>query len=199
MDRRSKPQSRCVGTGIHQEISRKFGRKLRTAVASCASCLFVWRMLNLSIFPRYGRRYLPISLRSSFYHNSSSLFTEKTKPISNTLADIYKSRLSKISEMKSANIVPYEYSYAINTTAQEIKEKYSLLLEAGQEDSSAEISIAGRIMIRRLFGKLAFFSLQDHTDSIQLYIDKGRLQDQFQTIKDWTDNGHHPPSAALLS
>ena len=34
-------------------------------------------------------------------------------------------------------------------------------------------------MARRVFGKLAFFTLQDNTGVIQLYIDKGRLEEEF--------------------
>lgn len=33
-------------------------------------------------------------------------------------------------------------------------------LEAGTEDEAAEVSVAGRIMARRVFGKLAFFNMQ---------------------------------------
>lgn len=33
-------------------------------------------------------------------------------------------------------------------------------LEAGTEDEEAEVSVAGRIMARRVFGKLAFFNMQ---------------------------------------
>lgn len=33
-------------------------------------------------------------------------------------------------------------------------------LEPGQEDEAADVSVAGRIMARRVFGKLAFFTLQ---------------------------------------
>ena len=40
-----------------------------------------------------------------------------------------------------------------------------------------------------MFGKLAFFELQDDTGSIQLYLEAGRLGDAFKTIKDWTDAG----------
>jgi lysyl-tRNA synthetase, class II len=160
----------------------------------CVTGKCVEKMI-MSIIPRYGRRYLPISLLSSLYHQSRIIFADKTKPVSNTLTEIYKTRLNKISEMKAADIIPSEYSYPINTTAAEIKEKYSPLLAPGQEETTADISIAGRIMIRRFFGKLAFFSLQDHTDSIQLYIDKGRLQDHFQSIQSWTDNGDHSPCA----
>lgn len=43
--------------------------------------------------------------------------------------------------------------------------------------------------MRRIFGKLAFFELQDDTGTIQLYIEKGRLEDEFKNIKDWTDSG----------
>lgn len=37
-------------------------------------------------------------------------------------------------------------------------------LEAGTEDEEAEVSVAGRIMARRVFGKLAFFSMQAITN-----------------------------------
>ena len=51
-------------------------------------------------------------------------------------------------------------------------------------------SDAGRIMIRRVFGKLAFFNLQDDTGSIQLYMDAGRITpESFKQLKDWTDGG----------
>ena len=43
--------------------------------------------------------------------------------------------------------------------------------------------------MRRVFGKLAFYELQDDTGSIQLYLEAGRLGDSFKTIKDWTDAG----------
>lgn len=40
-----------------------------------------------------------------------------------------------------------------------------------------------------MFGKLAFFELQDDSGSIQLYLESGRLGDEFKTIKEWTDAG----------
>lgn len=44
-------------------------------------------------------------------------------------------------------------------------------------------------MVKRTFGKLAFFQLQDDTGFIQLYIDKGRLLDVFDDIRDVVDAG----------
>ena len=43
------------------------------------------------------------------------------------------------------------------------------------EEGGTEISVAGRIMARRVFGKLAFYTLQDETGVIQLQFDKKRL------------------------
>ena len=40
-----------------------------------------------------------------------------------------------------------------------------------------------------MFGKLAFFELQDDSGSIQLYLEAGRLGAEFKTIKEWTDAG----------
>lgn len=62
-------------------------------------------------------------------------------------------------------------------------------LKDGEEDASVNVSIAGRIMARRVFGKLAFFSLQDDSGTIQIYAEKGRLGDSFDLIKEWTDAG----------
>lgn len=42
-----------------------------------------------------------------------------------------------------------------------------------------EVRVAGRIMARRVMGKLAFLRLEDASGSIQLYIDKANL-DAFQ-------------------
>jgi len=47
---------------------------------------------------------------------------------------------------------------------------------------SLEVAIAGRILVRRVFGKLAFFSLQDETGTIQLYLDKKRSSQAWQMV-----------------
>jgi len=45
-------------------------------------------------------------------------------------------------------------------------------------------------MVRRFFGKLAFFTLQDDTSTVQLQFDKKTLsQESFEQLKSWTDSG----------
>ena len=57
--------------------------------------------------------------------------------------------------------------------AKELQEKYVDFLENGEEVEVEHISVAGRIIARRVFGKLAFFNLfKIETGTIQLYLDK---------------------------
>ena len=81
--------------------------------------------------------------------------------------------------MRAAGRNPYGYNYDITNSSSEIKEKYANL-QAGEEDANADVSIAGRLMLKRIHGKLAFFILQDAEGQIQLYLDKARLPDTFQ-------------------
>jgi lysyl-tRNA synthetase class 2 len=85
--------------------------------------------------------------------------------------------------------------YDPNRTAAQLANEYDGKLEPGEEDVDAaeEIAVAGRIMARRVFGKLAFYTLQDETGTIQLQFDKKRLgerdADSFKNLKAWTDSG----------
>jgi Skp family chaperone for outer membrane proteins len=95
-------------------------------------------------------------------------------------SELRQARLDKVAAMREAGIEPFDYSYQITTTAAALAEAYKDKLEPGEEDEAADVSIAGRIMMRRVFGKLAFFTLQDETGIIQLQLDKGRLGDSFK-------------------
>eukprot|EP00977_Amphora_coffeiformis_P005095 scaffold1071_cov166-Amphora_coffeaeformis.AAC.3 len=99
-------------------------------------------------------------------------------------------RLAKVDAMREAGVEPFEYTFSTTHTASELIKLYDGKLEGGEEDEEANVSVAGRIMTRRLFGKkLAFFTLQDETGTIQLQFEKSRLGDAFKEIKDWTDGG----------
>eukprot|EP00536_Pseudo-nitzschia_multiseries_P007584 jgi/Psemu1/296614/fgenesh1_pm.180_\ len=91
--------------------------------------------------------------------------------------------------MREANVEPFEYTFDVTTSASKLAADYTDKLEPGEEDEESDVGVAGRIMTRRVFGKLAFFSLQDETGIIQLQFDKKRLGDTFKGIKNWTDGG----------
>lgn len=104
-------------------------------------------------------------------------------------SELRQARLAKASAMRDAGVEPYGYSFAPTRTASELRSEYEGKLDGGEEDVDSDVSVAGRIMARRVFGKLAFFTLQDSTGTIQLHMEKRRLADTFKDLKAWTDSG----------
>lgn len=111
-----------------------------------------------------------------------------------TVGEIRAARLAKVSAMGQAGIDAYAYNFECNDSAGAILKHYDSLAAGEEATDGRELSIAGRIMIRRVFGKLAFFTLQDDSGTIQLYLDKKFLDGEmgagsFANLKAWTDAG----------
>lgn len=111
-----------------------------------------------------------------------------------SLEEIRAARLEKVEQLKQQGITPYAYKWEVTENAAQLQEQYTNL--ANGEEIETEVSIAGRIIARRIFGKLAFFNLQDETGTIQLYLDKKRITEKmadtpnaFNTITKLTDTG----------
>lgn len=98
-----------------------------------------------------------------------------------SLEEIRATRLEKVEQLKKLGLTPYAYRWESTHNAAQLQEKYASL-EAGEE-VNIEVAIAGRITARRVFGKLAFFSLQDETGTIQLYLDKKEIQTSMTTVE----------------
>ena len=89
--------------------------------------------------------------------------------------ELRQTRIEKVEQLKQLGINPYAYRWESTHTAAQLQEKFAELPN-GEEDP-IEVAIAGRIMTRRVMGKLAFFTIQDETGSIQLYLEKKRIQE----------------------
>ncbi|MBC1241180.1 lysine--tRNA ligase [Nostoc sp. 2RC] len=109
--------------------------------------------------------------------------------------DLRAARLEKVDQLKQLGTNPYAYRWESTNHAAQLQEQFANL--ASGEEVDLEVAIAGRIMARRVFGKLAFFTLQDQTGTIQLYLEKNRIQesmadidaDAFNHLKQLTDAG----------
>ncbi|KAK9088069.1 hypothetical protein Syun_030463 [Stephania yunnanensis] len=100
-------------------------------------------------------------------------------------------RLKKVEEIRSKGQEPYAYRWDRTHSANQLQDIYKSLGN-GEESSNEEdlVSIAGRIVARRAFGKLAFLTLRDDSGTIQLYCEKERLrEDQFEQLKMLVDIG----------
>lgn len=106
--------------------------------------------------------------------------------------ELRQQRLDKAHQWRQAGINPYPYRYQRTHSTIELQKQYENL-EAGAEVAE-KVRVAGRVMARRVFGKLAFFSIQDEQGSIQFYLEKQRIQDHmgegaFERLKNGTDAG----------
>lgn len=81
--------------------------------------------------------------------------------------EIYRIRREKMEAFREKGIAPFGHRYEVNHHAQEIREKFESL--GVEEESTENVSVAGRIMAIRGHGKASFVVLSDRTGSIQLY------------------------------
>ncbi|XP_020105834.1 lysine--tRNA ligase, chloroplastic/mitochondrial-like isoform X2 [Ananas comosus] len=98
-------------------------------------------------------------------------------------------RLKKVEELRSKGHEPYAYKWDRSHTTKELQDAYNHLA-SGEECKEVSVSISGRVIARRAFGKLAFVTLRDDSGTIQLYCEKESLtDDHFEQLKTFVDIG----------
>ncbi|KAM7523972.1 hypothetical protein LguiA_013874 [Lonicera macranthoides] len=100
-------------------------------------------------------------------------------------------RLQKVEELRSKGFEPYAYKWDRTHSAHQLQDIYRNLSNGEESNTESDcVSIAGRIVARRAFGKLAFLTLRDDSGTIQLYCEKERLVNgQFERLKTLVDIG----------
>ena len=80
-------------------------------------------------------------------------------------------RRNSLAELRNLGIDPYPAArYEVTATAAQIAEQYD-----PEKGNFQDVSLAGRIMSRRIMGSASFFELQDHTGKIQVYIKRDEV------------------------
>jgi len=79
-------------------------------------------------------------------------------------------RREKLQKLEELNINPYPYSFDVTHTSKKVLENPSLIRDQESNPETEAVSVAGRIMTRRIMGKAAFFNIQDSEGTIQIYI-----------------------------
>jgi len=85
------------------------------------------------------------------------------------LSEFREARLSKAKILISRGFAPYSENFKVTHSTKFLNEKFSYLKNG--EEFDLDISIAGRVLARRVMGKIAFFSISDQEGSIQLYLE----------------------------
>jgi lysyl-tRNA synthetase class 2 len=84
-------------------------------------------------------------------------------------------RIAAIESMREAGVNPYPYRFDRTHQLGEIRASHGSL-EPGTETTD-EVTVAGRIMLKRDQGKLIFCTLRDRSDDIQLFVSKSVVGD----------------------
>jgi len=111
------------------------------------------------------------------------------------LSEIREARLQKAKSLVRKGFASYAESFRISHNTQFLIQKFDYLENGQEEDFS--VSIAGRVLAKRIMGKIAFFTICDQEGQIQLYLDKKiinfNLENQkslsFEDIKEIVDIG----------
>ena len=107
------------------------------------------------------------------------------------MSELRDTRLEKAKTLGELGQGPYALTFSPSHRMAELQEAHADLPKGEERDVS--VSVAGRVMTRRVMGKLAFFTLADETGSIQLFLEKAGLEAQqegwFKQITSLVDSG----------
>jgi len=131
---------------------------------------------------------------SDFQKHVAAQLTDRGSERSN-LEGTRATRLEKVEQLRRLGASPYGYRWDCTHHAAELQKQYADLPRG--EEVDLEVAVAGRILARRVFGKLAFFTLQDATGMVQLYLERQTIQaamgeqdpEAFSHLKQLTDAG----------
>ncbi len=96
------------------------------------------------------------------------------------MSEFREVRLSKAKTLRDAGQEPYALRFDITHRAAALQADHMDLPNG--EERLVNVSVAGRVMSRRVMGKLAFFSLADESGTIQLYLEKASLTSSIKDI-----------------
>lgn len=91
-----------------------------------------------------------------------------------------KAKLTQLRQLTN----PFPNQFKPDHVAKELHENYDSL--ANTDIEMVAVSVAGRIMTRRVMGKASFINLQDRTGQIQLYLRQDELSaEEYHYSKEW--------------
>ena len=86
------------------------------------------------------------------------------------MSEIKEARLQKASSLVNKGFASYAQSFKVSHTTSFLIQKFDYL-ENGQEENFS-VSIAGRVLAKRVMGKIGFFTIRDQECQIQVCLDK---------------------------
>jgi lysyl-tRNA synthetase class 2 len=91
--------------------------------------------------------------------------------------ELIQQRFRKLDEISQMGIRPYAGRYEVTASAQGLIDAHGSTSKEDLERTKVSVSLAGRIVAMRSFGKACFCQIQDGSGRIQLYFQKNTLGD----------------------
>jgi lysyl-tRNA synthetase class 2 len=97
--------------------------------------------------------------------------------------DELEARRERLERLRARGVAPFALGFAPTARAAELHERYADL--GPDTTTSEEVMVAGRIVLARRFGKLAFFTLRDGSGDVQLFCSQESMTtDAFALLDD---------------
>ena len=103
------------------------------------------------------------------------------------MSELRETRLEKANALRELGVEPYALHFDPTDRMAQLQHVHADLPNGEERD--LKVAVAGRVMARRVMGKLAFFSLSDETGTIQLFLEKKTLGESFSQITALVDAG----------
>jgi lysyl-tRNA synthetase class 2 len=103
------------------------------------------------------------------------------------LSELRETRLEKVNALREQGREPYALQFVPSDRMATLQAQHADLPKGEERDQT--VAVAGRVMTRRVMGKLAFFTLADETGTIQLFLEKATLGEAFAQITTLVDAG----------
>ena len=99
--------------------------------------------------------------------------------------ELIAERRRKLGELRESGN-PFPNDFRRNALAEELHHSYGRHEDEHLREENVEVSVAGRMMAKRVMGKASFIKLQDRTAQIQVRLERDRLPDGvYQAFKKW--------------
>ena len=92
---------------------------------------------------------------------------KENRPVEQDMNELMKVRRDKLAAFEAKGVAPFGHRFEVSHHAKDVLEQFGHLED--EEESSEEITIAGRLMAIRGHGKASFSVLMDRSGRIQIY------------------------------
>ncbi|HHL3491814.1 TPA: lysine--tRNA ligase [Legionella pneumophila] len=99
-------------------------------------------------------------------------------------SEVYHIRKQKLAELRTGGF-NFPNKFRREHLADALLKQYSETEKETLEQKHVKVSVAGRIVLRRIMGKASFFHIQDVSGRIQVYLRSNDLPEVYEQFKHW--------------